>query len=63
MEKAKEYFGKLELVIEEQSSTNVNFKGANGFVQIKVETAHGTELEIETKGYDQQVKQFLQRIG
>jgi len=63
MEKAKEYFGRLELVIEEQSSAHVHFKGANGFVQIKVETVNGTELDIETKGFDLQVKEFLQRIG
>ena len=26
-------------------------------------TEHGTELDIETMGYDSQVKTFLQRIG
>jgi hypothetical protein len=63
LEKAREYFGRLELVVEEQSPAHVNFKGTNGFVQIKVEIVNDTELEIETKGFDQQVKQFLQRIG
>lgn len=63
LEKAKEYFGKLEMALGEESADHLMFKGDAGYVQIKVCVVHGTELDIETKGFDQSVKQFLQRIG
>ena len=63
MEKAKEYFVKLELGLEEESPNHVLFRNDSGYVQVKICEVQGTELEVETRGFDQQVKQFLQRIG
>ncbi len=63
LEKAQEYFGKLELALQESSERHVLFSSAAGHVLVTVTTEHGTELDIETMGYDNQVKTFLQRIG
>jgi hypothetical protein len=63
LEKAKDYFGRMELALEEESPQHVLLKNDAGYVQVSVDVAHGTELDIETKGFDHQVKQFLQRIG
>lgn len=63
LEKAQEYFAKLELALEESSERHLLFRSAAGYVQVTIGTEHGTELDIETKGYDAQVKTFIQRIG
>jgi hypothetical protein len=63
LEKARDYFGKMELALEEQSARHALFRNDSGYVQVTVSEGQGTELEIETRGFDQQVKQFLQRIG
>jgi hypothetical protein len=63
LEKAKDYFGRLGLAMEEESSEHLLFRNDAGYVQLRVLMEHGTELEMETRGFDQQVKQFLQRIG
>ncbi|HSA35744.1 MAG TPA: hypothetical protein P5202_04175 [Methanomassiliicoccales archaeon] len=63
LEKAQEYFVKLELALQESSDKHALFSNAAGHVLITVTTEHGTELDIETMGYDSQVKTFLQRIG
>ncbi len=63
LKKAKDYFGKMEMALEEESAQHLLFKNESGYVQMTVAVEHGTELDIETKGFDQQVKQFLQRIG
>lgn len=63
LEKAEDYFGKLELALEERSEKHALFRNRAGHVLINVSTGDGTELEVETNGFDQQVKQFLQRIG
>jgi hypothetical protein len=63
LEKAQEYFVKLELALKESSDRHALFSSAAGHVLVTVTTEHGTELDIETTGYDNQVKTFLQRIG
>lgn len=64
LEKAKDFFGKLEMPLAEESATHMLFKVDSGYVQVIVTAREGeTELDIETKGWDQSVKQFLQRIG
>jgi hypothetical protein len=63
LEKANEYFVKLELALQEGSDRHALFSSAAGHVLITITTEHGTELDIETMGYDKQVKTFLQRIG
>jgi len=63
LEKAQEYFGKLELGLQESSDRHALFSNAAGHVLITITTEHGTELDIETMGFDNQVKTFLQRIG
>lgn len=63
LEKAQEYFGKLDLVLQESSDRHALFSSAGGHVLLTITTEHGTELDIETIGYDSQVKTFLQRIG
>jgi hypothetical protein len=64
LEKAKDFFGKLKMALAEESAKHLLFKDESGYVQVIV-TARDqeTELDIETKGFDQSVKQFLQRIG
>jgi len=49
--------------LEEKTERHALFRNDAGCVRVAVATEHGTELEIETKGFDRQVKQFLQRIG
>ncbi len=63
LEKAREYFGKLELDLQESSDRHALFGSTAGHVLVTITTEHGTELDIETMGYDSQVKTFLQRIG
>lgn len=63
LEKAKDFFGTLDLRLEEESPGQVLFRNDSGHVQVTVCTGQGTELDIETRGYDDRVKQFLQRIG
>lgn len=63
LEKAQEFFAKLELNLEERSDRHALFSNASGHVLVKISTEHGTELDIETKGFDSQVKTFIQRIG
>ncbi|HQN75510.1 MAG TPA: hypothetical protein PLQ92_02040 [Methanomassiliicoccales archaeon] len=63
LEKAQEYFGKLELALQERSDRHALFSNVAGHVLVTVTAENGTELDIETIGYDSQVKTFLQRIG
>ncbi len=63
LEKAKEYFGRMEIAVKEESPQHLLFKSDSGYVQVTVTQEQGTELDIETNGFDPQVKQFLQRIG
>ena len=63
LEKAQEYFGKLDLTLDESSDRHALFNNVSGHVLVTITTEHGTELDIETMGYDGQVKTFLQRIG
>lgn len=63
LDKAQEYFVKLEMALEERSDRHALFRSPAGHVAINITTEHGTELDIETKGFDGQVKTFLQRIG
>jgi hypothetical protein len=64
LEKAKDFFGKLEIALAEESAKHLLFKDDSGYVQVTVSAQdQETELDIETKSFDQSVKQFLQRIG
>lgn len=63
LEKAKDYFKKLDLAVQEDSPNHLVLRSDAGFVDLTATTGEGTDLDIETKGFDKQVKEFLQRIG
>lgn len=63
IEKAKEYFKKLELTVQEESTQHLLLRSAAGFVDMTISMGEGTDLDIDTKGFDKQVKEFLQRVG
>ena len=63
LEKAKDYFKKLDMAVQEDSPGHLVLRSDSGFVDLTATTGEGTDLDIETKGFDKQVKEFLQRIG
>jgi len=66
IEKAVAYFGEggLGLRVEEQGPCCAYFEGGGGFVRVTVsEEEKRTTVNLETREWDYQVKQFMQKIG
>jgi len=62
LDKARKFFGEggIGLEAEEQSECCVNFEGGGGFVTVTVDPGEKkTGVEIETREWDHQVKQFV----
>ena len=64
MNKAIEFFGKKGqgLKITEQTDQRVCFEGGGGHVTVVACETEETEIEIETREWDYQVKKFLGKI-
>jgi hypothetical protein len=65
MEKALEFFGSggLGLEVKEQGEDCVTFEGGGGHVFVQAcEGGKGSEVELETRQWDYQVKQFMGKI-
>ena len=66
MEKAFEFFGPAGLgleVKEQQGEDCATFEGGGGHVFVQVcEKGPGSEVELETREWDYQVKQFMGKI-
>lgn len=64
VQKAASFFGEtLKLDIIDQSNCCVRFRGGGGHVNVYAETHNGeTEIRIETREWDHQVKQFFEQI-
>lgn len=63
---AKDYFGEggVGLEGEDQGPCCAYFEGGGGFVRVTVnETGDKTDVDIETREWDRQVKQFMAKIG
>jgi hypothetical protein len=65
IQKAVEFFGPEGLGMEviEHSDCCAFFRGAGGHVRVRITNGNGAALEIETREWDYQVKEFMQRIG
>jgi hypothetical protein len=64
-EKALQFFGPdgVGLEVKEQSENCALFEGSGGHVFFRAcETDGGTEIELETREWDYQVKQFMVKI-
>ena len=65
LEKALEFFGPegLGLEVKEQNECCANFEGGGGHVVVRVgERGRGSEVDLETREWDYQVKQFMGKI-
>jgi hypothetical protein len=65
MEKALEFFGPggLGLEVKDQGEGCATFEGGGGHVFVQVcEGGKGSEVDLETREWDYQVKQFMGRI-
>jgi hypothetical protein len=65
LDRATEFFGPDGLGLELGSRTDaaVSFVGGGGHVAITVcPTDSGTELDLETREWDYQVRQFMQKV-
>ena len=65
IEKAVAFFGKggTGLDVTEQSPCCARFEGGGGHVLVTANEGPKTEVNIETREWDYQVKQFMGRIG
>ena len=65
LEEAVKFFGPggAGLTLTEQTESGVNFEGGGGFVAVRVcAKGKGSEVEVETREWEYQVKQFLGKI-
>jgi hypothetical protein len=65
MKKAIEFFGPggLGLEIKEEGEDCASFEGGGGHVFVQVcEKGRGSEVDLETREWDYQVKQFMGKI-
>lgn len=65
LEKAIEFFGPggVGLEVKEQDEGCARFEGGGGHVFVRVcKGEKGTEVELETREWDYQVKQFMRKI-
>jgi hypothetical protein len=65
MKKALEFFGPggLGLEIKEEGEGCASFEGGGGHVFVQVcEKGRGSEVDLETREWDYQVKQFVGKI-
>lgn len=67
LNKAIAYFGEngVGLKLVEQSPNTVQFTGGGGHVQVMVSPTadgHKTEIDIQTRDWEYDVKRFLQKI-
>ena len=65
LKKAEEFFGPggLGLEVGEQGLLSAHFEGGGGYVSIWVRKADkGSEVELETREWDYQVRQFMGKI-
>jgi len=62
MEKALAYFGELGLTVEEQEPCCAYLVGGGGHIRVSVAGSGRAEVDVETREWDYQVKEFLQRI-
>jgi hypothetical protein len=66
IKKAIGYFGEggLGLQVDEQGPCCVYFEGGGGFIRATASKGKKrTEVELESREWDYQVKQFMQEIG
>jgi hypothetical protein len=63
LDKAEGFFGGLDLSTTSRTHDQLSMEGKGGMVSLSLSVGAETEVEIETKGLDNQVKKFLQRIG
>ena len=66
IKKAISYFGEtgLGLQADEQSPYCAYFEGGGGFIRVTASKGEKrTEVELETREWDHQVKQFIQEVS
>ena len=65
VEKAATYFGKdgVGLEIMEQGSCCARFEGGGGHVLVTVSGGARTRVDLETREWDYDVRQFMRRIA
>jgi hypothetical protein len=65
IEKAVDFFGEkgLGLEITDRSDCCVNFIGGGGHVDIVTCEGDQTEIELDTREWETQVKEFMREIG
>jgi len=63
MDKAAEYFGKLGLKVTDRQKDTLCMEGGGGYITLTVCGGKETDVDVITQEWNDQVKQFLQRIG
>jgi hypothetical protein len=65
IEKARAYFGtEMGLDTTDDNPCCITFEGGGGFVSVTVNAGEKkTAVELETREWDYQVKQFMREIG
>jgi hypothetical protein len=65
LEKAHEFFGPggLGLEVKEQGKDCASFEGGGGHIFVQAcEKGKGSDVELETREWDYQVKEFMEKI-
>jgi hypothetical protein len=63
IEKAVEYFSKLGLKVRERTDSSLFMEGTGGYIDLGVCGGDGTDVDVVTQEWNEQVKQFLQRLA
>jgi hypothetical protein len=60
---AEQFFsGEFRLRVRQRGPQVIGFEGAGGHVLVSVTGEHPTTLELETREWDRQVTQFMERL-
>jgi hypothetical protein len=61
---AEQFFsGEFGLTVRQRGPQVIGFEGAGGHVLVSVTGEHPTTLELETREWDRQVMQFMERLS
>lgn len=63
IDQAIEFFGKAGLTLKQQTASAVSFEGGGGHVAITADPkGKGSDVDLETREWDYQVKEFMKKL-
>jgi len=60
LEEAERYFKEIGLVTREKGDCCIHMEGGGGYVRVEIAENDKTEITLETREWDYQVRQFAQ---